>query len=62
MVKTIGEFVSLVEKMREAQRQYFRSRGISDLNASKALEKQVDDAIEDYNRRQAEKNQPGLGI
>ena len=62
MIKTVGEFVSLVEKMRNAQKHYFRSRGISELNVSKALEKRVDDEIKDYYRRQAEKKQPGLGI
>ena len=62
MVNTVGDFVNLVQSMREAQRKYFRTRDPVDLSASKAWEKQVDDAIKDYNQRQAEKKQPGLGI
>ena len=62
MIKTVGEFVRIVEKMRNAQKRYFRIRGNSELNVSKALEKQVDDEIKDYHRRRAEKMQPGLGI
>ena len=62
MIKTVGEFVSLVSKMRDAQKHYFRSRRSTELNISKALKKQVDDAIKDFNKRLADKNQPGLGI
>jgi hypothetical protein len=48
--------------MREAQKQYFRSRSPSDLSCSKALEKQVDEAIGQHKKRQEEKSQPGLGL
>jgi hypothetical protein len=62
MIKTVVEFITLVEKMREAQRRYFRTRTIHDLNDSKNLEKQVDQFIEYYRKRQEEKAQPGLGL
>jgi hypothetical protein len=62
MIKTVGEFVNLVAQMRDAQKQYFRSRGSSELNVSKALEKKVDDEIKDFYKRQSDKKQPGLGI
>ena len=38
-------FVSLVRKMREAQREYFRTRSKDSLMKSKTLEKQVDEAL-----------------
>ena len=38
-------FVSLVRKMREAQREYFRTRSKNSLMKSKVLEKQVDEAL-----------------
>jgi predicted RNA-binding Zn ribbon-like protein len=59
---TVSEFVSLVEKMREAQKRYFRTRASYNLNDSKKLEKQVDEAVEQWNKRQVEKQQPGLGL
>jgi len=62
MVKTVGEFVSMVSRMREAQRQYFRTRAPGDLNAAKILESRVDDEIKEYFKRQENKNQPGLGL
>lgn len=39
------EFVKLVAQMREAQRNYFRTRDHSWLDKSKALERQVDNQI-----------------
>ena len=62
MIKTVGEFVSLVFKMREAQKRYFRTRASSDLNESKKIEFQVDDEIGQFYKRREEKNQPGLGM
>ena len=62
MIKTVGEFVELVSLMRDAQKDYFRCRGFTELNVSKALEKQVDDAIKDFYKRQAEKKQPVLDM
>ena len=46
---TPKEFFSLVEKMREAQKEYFRSRLSSELSKSKRLEKEVDDEIKRVN-------------
>jgi len=42
------EFYTLVRKMREAQRRYFRDRRPADVETSKALERQVDAAIRDH--------------
>ena len=38
--------MSLVKQMREAQREYFRTRSRESLQASKALEKRVDEEIQ----------------
>jgi hypothetical protein len=40
--------IEMVVKMREAQRRYFRTRSRADQDASKALEKKVDDALREY--------------
>lgn len=42
---TSAEFYSLVSEMRNAQREYFRTRSKESLMKSKALEKRVDDAL-----------------
>ena len=42
---TTGEFADMVQKMREAQKNYFRTRLQRDLALSKQLEKMVDDAL-----------------
>ena len=39
-------FVALVGDMRKAQKAYFKNRNYDNLQKSKNLEKQVDDAIE----------------
>lgn len=44
---TTVELARLVNAMRTAQRKYFRTRGQGDLEESKRLERQVDDAIRD---------------
>lgn len=44
------EFIELVAKMRSAQKAYFRTRNYADLDLSKQLERQVDNAL----RQQAE--------
>ena len=62
MIKTVDEFINLVESMRDAQRSYFRTRSSDNLNTSKKLEKQVDEAIAGWKKRQEEKAQPGLGL
>ena len=60
MVKTVNEFVVLVSQMHEAQKRYFRERGTQALNDARKLEKLVDQEILEREKRQAEKNQPGL--
>lgn len=40
-----AEFYLLVGEMRKAQREYFRTRNQDSLKRSKALEKQVDEAL-----------------
>jgi hypothetical protein len=59
---TTGEFADLVAKMRWAQKIYFSTRAYGDLMASKKLEGEVDEALKDRARREADKAQPGLGL
>ena len=47
-----NEFVKLVSDMREAQRNYFKTRDRSWLEKSKALERQVDNQISAMNNPQ----------
>lgn len=42
------QIITAVKAMREAQREYFRTRTHESLKKSKALEKRVDDMIEEY--------------
>ena len=62
MVKTVGDFVTLVAEMRETQKIYFRTRSSYSLNTAKALEKKVDHAIEQWEQSQDEKKLPWLGL
>lgn len=48
---TEKEIIRLAEKMRRAQKDYFATRSRSVLNESKALERQLDEAILDYNHQ-----------
>lgn len=41
-MSTLTEFRDLVEKMRHAQKEYFRTKSQAVLSQSKSLEKQVD--------------------
>ena len=45
MPENTAEFIELVRRMREAQREYFRSRSSEALTESKRLERQVDTAL-----------------
>ena len=54
---TTGEFAGLVERMRMAQKTWFRSRATRDLYEIKNLEKQVDKAIAERKARLEEKAQ-----
>lgn len=42
------QFIDLVCRMRSAQMQYFRTRSYADLNESKKLEREVDQALRDF--------------
>lgn len=42
------EIITAAKAMRDAQREYFRTRTYESLKKSKALEKRVDDMIEEY--------------
>lgn len=46
-------FMSLVKQMREAQREYFRTRSRESLQASKALERRVDEEIAAAERQES---------
>lgn len=46
------EFYALVERMRNAQKEYFRTRDKSALSASKQLEREVDEAIKKANEKE----------
>lgn len=59
-VMTTGEFADIVQKMREAQKQYFKTHSSEWLDKSKVLEKQVDTILEERNKREYERKNPGL--
>ena len=59
---TVGEFASMVARMRDAQKRYFRTRSGNDLNDAKVWEARVDDALKEREERRAEWNQPKLGF
>ena len=45
---TQKEFINLVCKMRAAQKAYFRTRSYEDLDRSKKLERDVDQALRNF--------------
>ena len=45
---TEKEIIKLAKQVRDAQKRYFATRGRMDLAASKQLERELDDAIEEY--------------
>lgn len=49
---TFNDFTKLVADMRHAQREYFRTRSPTALEASKRLEKAVDTALRDHDQGQ----------
>lgn len=49
---TQTDFISLVKRMREAQKIYFRLRTTEVLEPAKSLEKQVDNAIREMENNQ----------
>lgn len=54
------QFFRLVVKLRDKQKEYFRTRTQSALRESKQLEKAVDDEIENVNKILAERREPQL--
>ena len=54
------DFFNLVTKMRDKQKEYFRTRSVSVLQESKRLEKQVDDEIQRVNGIIKDKQEPKL--
>lgn len=54
---TYSQFVTLVESMRANQKNYFKTRSISQLTAAKKFECLVDDAIAFYHLEK-DKNKP----
>jgi hypothetical protein len=47
-MNTERQIITAVKAMREAQKEYFRTRSHESLRKSKALEKRVDDMIEEF--------------
>lgn len=45
---TPDEIIKLAKETRDAQKAYFKTRGYTELDKSKQLEKRLDKAIEDY--------------
>ena len=45
---TPQKFIDLVCRMRSAQKQYFRTRSYADLEESKKLEREIDQALRDF--------------
>lgn len=56
---TTGEFAELVQKMRTAQKKYFRTKLKSALEESKMLENEVDKILEER-EKQTQAKQPTL--
>lgn len=54
------QFFRLVVKLRDKQKEYFRTGTQSALKESKQLEKAVDDEIENVNKILAERREPQL--
>lgn len=57
---TARDFFTLVARMRDKQKEYFRTRSSSVLQESKRLEKQVDDEIQRVNGIIKDKQEPKL--
>lgn len=57
---TARDFFDLVARMRDKQKEYFRTRSGSVLQESKQLEKQVDEEIKRVNEIIKDKQEPKL--
>jgi hypothetical protein len=49
---TMKEFIELVREMRNAQKEYFKTRSKDALNRSKELERKVDNYLQSINNTQ----------
>ena len=54
------QFFRLVVKLRDKQKEYFRTRAQASLRESKHLEKAIDEEIERVNKLLAERQEPKL--
>lgn len=54
------QFFTLVSRMRQAQKQYFKTRNNNDLRTSKQLEKEIDAEIKRVNEILQRKKNPQL--
>lgn len=59
---TARDFFDLVARMRDKQKEYFRTRSGSVLKESKQLEKQVDEEIRRVNEIIRERQEPKLDL
>jgi|TARA_Y100000296_G_scaffold33048_1_gene38269 hypothetical protein len=50
----LEEFAALVNKMRQAQKEYFRTRSLSAIDSAKKLEREVDKALAHINDKQGD--------
>lgn len=57
---TTGEFADLVKKMRDAQKEYFKTRSNDSLRRSKDYERQVDEVLLSREKRIKEEREPSL--
>ena len=57
---TFEEFIKQVEALRTAQREYFKSRRPSDLQAARDMERRIDAAIEKHKKAAIETASPKL--
>lgn len=57
---TTGEFADAVQKMRDAQKYYFKTRTRDSLKIATDLEKQVDKILSERETRNAERMNPPL--
>lgn len=55
------QIISAVRAMREAQKEYFRTRDVNVLRRSKALEKRVDTLLAEYDNPQKDLFNNGTG-
>ena len=55
------QIISAVRAMREAQKEYFRTRDVNVLRRSKALEKRVDTLLAEYDNPQKDLFDNGTG-